>query len=492
MSIFQLPGAPVVDRHVVGGKAWSIHRMQTLGIPVPPAFVIGTDVCNAFYREGQQLPAALQASLPDAMRWLEQASGKTFGGGELPLLVSVRSGAAVSMPGMMDTVLNLGFDDGVQQALFERTGRTGFAADARARFEEQYHKIVGTVAPREPWQQLLGAIAAVFSSWSSPRAIAYRKRLGLSDDAGTAVTVQAMVFGNLDDRSGTGVLFSRDPIDGKAVVYGEWLTRGQGEEVVSGARTPEGLDSLEKLLPEAHRELMAHTATLEQAGRDIQDIEFTVEAGKLWLLQSRGAKRTAEAAVRVAVALQREGLITVDEALERLTPEQIRALESPHIDPHAQRNAPKIGEGKPACPGVVSGVVVTDVDEAESRALDGESVILARPTTDPNDVHAMSVVAGVLTELGGATSHAAVVSREIGVPCIVGCGQDQLMAWNQRTVTIDATSGAIYDGALPVVAAKEAEDPDLQQLLTWLRHSLPDAGDRALADLLAEYRSLRA
>lgn len=483
MIYHTLPGEAVKDRSLLGGKAWSIQRMQTLGMPVPPAFVLGTDQCSAYYENDRQLPGELISALPAAVTWLEQATAKSFGTGQgVPLLVSVRSGAPVSMPGMMDTLLNLGMNNALQKALAEATGSPEFAADARQRFEHQYREIVGCDAPQDPWEQLEGAISAVFNSWNSNRAQAYRRDRGLSEIGGTAVTVQAMVFGNLDERSGTGVLFSRNPLDGSPAPYGEWLRRGQGEEVVSGRRTPEDLESLARQMPEQYRELMELTATLERDGRDAQDIEFTIEAGKLWLLQTRSAKRSPAAAIRLAVALKEEGLIDEAQALKRIDARQVAAVLAPHIDAAAQAKAEVITEGKPACAGVVSGVIVCNVDEAEQRSLDGESIILARPTTDPDDVHAMSVVVGVLTELGGATSHAAVVSREIGVPCVVGCGEGSLMALDQQTVTLDAINGVVYSGALPIHAADAREHADLELLTQWAQRQTGRQG--SLVELL--------
>lgn len=323
------------------------------------------------------------------------------------------------------------------------------------------------------------AIVAVLESWHSRRAIAYRRDRGISDDGGTAVTVQAMVFGNLDDRSGTGVLFTRDPLSGASTPYGEWLLHGQGEDVVSGRSTPEPRRTRDEM-PTAYAELMAAARQLEQAGRDVQDIEFTIESGKLWLLQTRSAKRSAEATVRHAVQLQREGLITVDEALDRVNADLVESVMTPHIDPTELRTAEEVARGKQACQGVAVGVVITDVDEAEERASNGEQVILVRPTTDPDDVAAMSLVSGVVTELGGATSHAAVVCRELNVPCVVGCG-DGAVELAGQTVTVDATHGIVYRGALPLVEPAVQDDSDLEQLLGWAQattgtteHTLPE------------------
>jgi pyruvate,orthophosphate dikinase len=300
--------------------------------------------------------------------------------------------------------------------------------------------------------------------------VAYRRERGLDDDAGTAVTVQAMVFGNLDNASGTGVLFTRDPLAGEPEPFGEWLPRAQGEDVVSGTHDPLPLSALAAQLPTVYAQLMEIATRLERDARDVQDIEFTVESGRLWLLQTRAAKRSPRAAVRLAIALARERVITEAEALDRVSPDQIAAVLRPHVNPRARAAAKVLARGRPACPGVVSGIVVTDTETAEDRAHAGEDVVLARPTTDPEDVPAMSIVNGVLTELGGATSHAAVVSREIGVPCVVGCGADALMGLNGTLVTVDAAAGEVLLGALPISAPADADrDPDLAQLLAWGR-----------------------
>ena len=417
MALLLLKGELTEDRDVLGGKAWSITEMLRQGIPVPPAFTITTEECGRYYEAGKQIPADILGQLQGAMAHLEQATGNTFGGGSSPLLVSVRSGAPVSMPGMMDTVLNLGMTDQVQEALATATGDAEYAADTRRRFVEQFRKVVGGEAPADPWDQLKAAIAAVFESWNSPRAVHYRKDRGIPETGGTAVTVQAMVFGNRDERSGTGVLFSRDPTGASEDPYGEWLPRGQGEDIVSGDVDPGHLDDMARELPEAHAELLRLAHQLDEAEGHAMDIEFTVESGKLWLLQCRRAK--------------------VHEAGGAMA------------DAEARADATVLAKGKPACPGFVTGTVVCDVEEAESRALDGEDIILARVTTNPHDVTAMSVATGILTEIGGATSHAAVVSRELHVPCIVGCGQGTVTALEGKVVTLDATSGEVLEGAVP-------------------------------------------
>jgi pyruvate, orthophosphate dikinase len=421
MALVILSGKADLDRVALGGKAWSITEMLRHHIPVPPAFTLTTDECARYYEAGQQIPGDVLGQLPGAMSHLEMMTDRTFGSGDRPLLVSVRSGAPVSMPGMMDTVLNLGMTDEVQQALAKAANSAEYAADTRRRFLEQYEKVVGDPAPADPWDQLQRAIAAVFDSWQSDRAIHYRAERRISDEGGTAVTVQAMVFGNLDDASGTGVLFSRDPTGATEDPYGEWLPKGQGEDVVSGAFDPLPLDEMAASLPEAHAELLKAAQRLEDSHGAAMDIEFTVESGKLWLLQSRKAK--------------------------------VHAERGPTHDVEARAGATVLAKGKPACPGFVTGTVVSDVDEAEYRALEGEAIILARPTTNPHDVRAMSVVRGILTEIGGATSHAAVVSRELGVACIVGCGSGSLGSLAGKIVTLDANHGDVLDGTVPAARA---------------------------------------
>jgi pyruvate,orthophosphate dikinase len=471
MPVLVLDGAVEADRSALGGKAWGIVRMLKLGVPVPPAFAITTAECTRFHEGGGTVPADVLAALPDAMRALERATGMTFGTGPRPLLVSVRSGAPNSMPGMMDTVLNLGMTPGVQAALRTLTGDEAFAADVARRFAAQFEHVVGFAPPPDPWEQRHAATAAVLGSWRSRRAIAYRKDRGLSEEGGTAVTVQAMVFGNLDDASGTGVLFTRDPLTGDAEAFGEWLPRGQGEDVVSGSHDPLHLQELAERMPGVHRELMDLADRLERDGGDVQDIEFTVQGGKLWLLQTRAAKRSATAALRLAVLLEREGRIDRAAALDHVTPGQVAALLRTHVAPAARATATVLATGRPASPGVVSGVLLTDVDEAEDRALAGEAIILARQTTNPDDVHAMAVVAGIATEVGGATSHAAVVSRELDVACIVGCGVGTVTALEGRTVTLDADTGELLDGELPVEHIDEDHDPDMVTMKGWAQEA---------------------
>lgn len=382
------------------------------------------------------------------------------------------------MPGMMDTVLNLGV-----------TANGDWSSDVRERFCGMYGKVVGGEPPADPWAQLHAAIAAVFESWNSKRAVAYRKHRGLTDIGGTAVIVQAMVFGNADpEHSGTGVAFSRNPLTGDKEPFGEWLADGQGEDVVSGSHDPEPLWALAAKFPALHAELIESARKLEQVYTDMVDIEFTVESGRLWLLQSRAGKRSPAAAARLAVQLQSEGLITETEALDRIEPDQVRALLKPRIESTAQVRAKLLAVGKPACPGVVTGVLVGDVDDAEDRATAGEDTILARPVTTPDDMHAMAVVNGIVTEVGGATSHAAVVSRELGVACIVGVGRGVLGCHEGKTVTLDADRGELMEGALPTTAVEENEDPDLAQLAAWARAESACDPELSLPELLAARR----
>src|SRR6185312_13467275 len=384
-----------------------------------------------------------------------------------PLLVSVRSGAALSMPGMLDTVLDLGIDDAVESALAELHSPQ-FANDTRQRFTHMYRRIVldddnGEV-PDNPFAQLGGAIGAVFRSWNSPRAIAYRKHQGLSQVGGTAVVVQAMVFGNMESKSGTGVLFSRNPMTGADEPFGEWLPGGQGEDVVSGTFDVQPVSALHDEQPAIYDELMTAAGTLERIAKDVQDIEFTVEQGKLWLLQTRVAKRSAQAAVRLALTLRDEGLIDDLEALRRIEPGQVEMLLKPSLQPETRLAATLLAKGLPACPGVVSGTAYNDVDEAIDAAEDGEDVILVRSSTSPDDIHGMMAARGIVTEIGGATSHAAVVSRELHRPSVVGCGPGIAQALAGKQITLDGTEGEVREGILELTAWSEEDSPDLAEL----------------------------
>jgi pyruvate,orthophosphate dikinase len=488
-------GAP--GRELIGGKAWSVARMQALGLAVPPAFVITTSACAA-YLAGNGVPASLEDEIAKALLWLEETTGRGFGFGPRPLLVSVRSGAPVSMPGMMDTVLNLGINDATEAALAGECADPAFARNIHRRFLDLYAGIVlkaaapdlaengdprswraalaaaaGEDIPSDPREQLRCAVRAVFESWNSRRARRYRQHHDIPDHLGTAVTVQAMVFGNLDARSGTGVLFSRNPLTGDPAPYGEYLARAQGEDVVSGKFTPKPLAALQADLPEAHAELIAAAKRLEEAGREVQDIEFTIQRGKLYFLQSRAAKLAPHAAARIAVDLAREGLIDESEALRRVTPDQVRILLAPHIADSALHGVEILAAGEGASPGVGIGVVVSDSDEAEKRARAGEAMVLARPTTSPDDLHGMIASRAVVTETGGGTSHAAVVGRALGLPCVVGCGKGSLQALHGRVVTVDGGAGKVYAGALTIESPDAGNHAALAQLTRWAAARAP-------------------
>ncbi|MFC9997100.1 pyruvate, phosphate dikinase [Nocardia sp. NPDC127526] len=485
VHVAELDGRCELSREQIGGKAWSIDHMRALGLPVPPAFVITTAAWADYTRRGA-IAEEIWAQVRAGIAAIERGTGRRFGSARRPLLISVRSGSAISMPGMMDTVLNLGMTDAVQRALADETGNTVYANDTRQRFVHQYRETVlgdaNGAVPADPWEQLRGAIEAVFRSWDSARAKTYRRNRGVPDTLGTAATVQAMVFGNLDELSGTGVLFSRNPNTGDGPVYGEWLVGGQGEDVVSGRLTPRPLDELAATQPEVHERLIAATRLLERDGRDLQDIEFTVESGTLWMLQSRPAKRSARAAVRAAVAMVAEGLIGPEEALGRVTADRVREVLRPASgDTDGQE---PLARGESACPGLASGIVVIDPDEAEARAEAGEDVVLVRPTTSPDDLHGMIAARAIVTELGGTTSHAALVSRELGRPCVVGCGPGVVAALAGRTVTVDGGAGLVLAGEVTAKPVEQVVLDDVRQLAAWA-----GVEDAALAAWLEERAS---
>jgi len=474
--VVRLDGSRVYPRMLVGGKAHGLSKIRAAGLPTPPAFTVTVDACRQYFEAPDDLMARLWPQVREGLSWLEAESGHTFGHGPVPLLVSVRSGAPASMPGMMDTVLNLGINDDVEQILADTCGAP-FGRDTHERFRDLFRQVVGPTdgrVPADPYAQLRAAITAVFDSWNSERAVSYRRHHNLEGKvAGTSVTVQAMVFGNLDDRSGTGVLFSRNPLTGEANPFGEWLPRGQGEDVVSGKFDPLPLSALAGQHADIHRQLLEAASWLELEGTDVQDIEFTVEAGKLYLLQTRAANRSAKAAVAIAVALQREGLISISEALARVTPAQLDVLLTPVIEPSALAEATVVASGLPACPGVGAGRVVVDSDSAEDAADNGEDAVLARETTSPDDVGGIIAARAVITEQGGSTSHAAVVSRELHTPCVVGCGKGSLRELVGTEVTVDGGSGTVYSGLLPLTHPSESTDPDMATLLAWAQRLSP-------------------
>ena len=475
--VVKLDGRAGLPRAALGNKGYGIDAMRQNGLPVPPAFCITTEVCARFFADPRGCLDDIWGEVRQMMQWLEVETSRTFGRGPRPLLVSVRSGAALSMPGMMDTVLDLGIDDGVEDALAAVAGGE-FAGDTRNRFSGMYRRIVlggdeHAEVPADPWAQLRGAIEAVFASWNSARAITYRAHHGLSDAAGTAVVVQAMVFGNLADNSGTGVLFSRNPMTGANEPFGEWLAGGQGEDVVSGSVDVEPVAALRDEQPAVYEQLMTAAQTLERLVAEVQDIEFTVEEGTLWLLQTRVAKRSAQAAVRLALQLRREGLIDDAEALRRVTPAQVETLLMPCLQPETRLAATLLAKGLPACPGVVSGKAYTDVDEALDAADEGHDVILVRTATSPDDVQGMLAARGIVTEIGGATSHAAVVSREIGRPAVVGCGAGVAAALAGKLITVDGAEGEVREGILQRTAWSESDSPDLAELAEIARRESP-------------------
>jgi pyruvate, orthophosphate dikinase len=465
------------NKELLGGKGANLDEMSAIGLPVPPGFTLTTEVCGAFYGNSRSYPATLMDQVAQGVAYIEEATGRCFGDANNPLLVSVRSGARVSMPGMMDTVLNLGLNDATVEGLGASSGDARFAWDSYRRFIQMYADVVlgidhhlfeealeiakedqgyvldtemlasdwqalvgqyrsivetalGRPFPQDVHEQLLGAIGAVFDSWESDRARVYRRLNAIPGEWGTAVNVQAMVFGNMGDTSATGVAFTRNPSTGARAYYGEWLVNAQGEDVVAGIRTPQYLTkaareearakplSMEEAMPEAYAELAAVFDRLETHYRDMQDIEFTVERGKLWMLQTRSGKRTAKAALKMAVDMADEGLITREQAVARVDPAALDQLLHPTLDPKAARDV--LTKGLPASPGAASGIIVFDADTAEKRS--GEGVILVRTETSPEDIHGMHAARGILTARGGMTSHAAVVARGMGRPCVSGAG----------------------------------------------------------------------
>lgn len=522
------------DKNLLGGKGANLDGMASIGLPVPPGFTISTPVCALYYENGESFPDSLKAEVATGVAHIEAVTGKHFGDAADPLLVSVRSGARVSMPGMMDTVLNLGLNDETVVGLAETSGDARFAWDSYRRFIQMYSDVVleldhgrfeealeiakedrgynldtemtaddwrklveeykalvqelwGKPFPQDVHDQLWGAIGAVFGSWQSERAKVYRRLNDIPGDWGTAVNVQAMVFGNMGDTSATGVAFTRDPATGENAYYGEFLINAQGEDVVAGIRTPQYLTraarekagakplSMEEAMPDAYAELARVFDQLERHYRDMQDIEFTVERGKLWMLQTRSGKRTAKAALKIAVDMANEGLITRDEAILRVDPSALDQLLHPTLDPAAPRDV--LTKGLPASPGAASGIAVFDSDTAEKRAAAGDAVILVRVETSPEDIHGMHAAKGILTARGGMTSHAAVVARGMGRPCVSGAGtlsikaSEGVMRIGTREVregevlTIDGSTGEVMLGAVPTIQPELAGD--FGTLMVW-------------------------
>jgi pyruvate,orthophosphate dikinase len=492
----QIDSGDIPDRSLIGGKAWSIARMSHLGLRVPPAFVITTEAHQRYVQTGNLWPELLE-EIGYGLQWLATRTGRQFDGNSNPLQVSVRSGAAISMPGMMDTVLNLGIHRGTRDALIAQFGNAAFVEDTHRRFLTQYADIVlGIVSipseetdalgledylkksspslPANPYDQLYGAVRAVFESWQSRRARRYREHHGIDHALGTAVTVQSMVFGNMDDNSGTGVIFSRNPLTGDPLPYGEYLARAQGEDVVSGRFTPEPLSRMQETLSDAYADLIDACRKLEDDAAEIQELEFTVERGKLYVLQSRAAKLSSAAALRVSVDLVNAGQISEETALRRLKPEAIRQLLLPTLDVETMAGAERLAHGESACPGIGVGVVVGDADEAERRAHAGEQVVLARPATSPSDLHGMIAAVAVITEEGGSTSHAAVVCRALNRPCVVGCGAGTLVPQLVGlTVTVEGAEGLVFHGALTLRRFESGSSALLNEVQRWAENRSP-------------------
>ncbi|MGH9051906.1 MAG: pyruvate, phosphate dikinase [Acidimicrobiia bacterium] len=478
---------------LLGGKGHSLAVMKAaLGLPVPPGFTISTQACVQYLKgigtpslqpppKGRGSPV-LEGAWPDLldeelqrhMRRIEDEVGRRFGGPGEPLLVSVRSGAAVSMPGMMDTILNLGLNEETTRALAVVSGDEGFAASSWARFQSMYRRIVDSdEVPEDPWEQLRQAIEAVFRSWDSDRARTYRTREGIPDDLGTAVTVQAMVFGNLDDHSATGVLFTRNPATGERSLYGDVMFRTQGEDVVGGSQLPQPIEVLEERLPQVAKELRNYAEILERHYRDVCDIEFTIERGKLWMLQARIGKRSPQAAMRIAVEMAEEDEFPLSraEALQRVAH---HLHYPPEVTTHVNPDAELLTTGLPASPGLVSGQIATTADSAVTMADSGRPVILVRPATSPNDVHGMARVVGILTARGGMASHAAVVARGWGIPAVVGAlavrvRGDQVSIGGRHLgegdlLTVDGWTGRVFAGQ---IESRSTIAPEAGKLLEW-------------------------
>lgn len=517
-------------KELLGGKGANLAEMAGLGIPVPPGFTLSTEVCRYYDEHDGSYPDSLGEELKENLCKLEKATGKRFGDPSNPLLVSVRSGAAVSMPGMMDTVLNLGLTDETAKGLIATAGNERFAYDSYRRLVQMYgdvvlglrpqsetdidpfEKLLGALKarkgvkldteldvsdlrelvalfkaaikeqlrvefPQDPIKQLWGAITAVFRSWNNPRAIRYREINEIHGLIGTAVNVQAMVFGNMGERCGTGVAFTRNPATGENLFYGEYLMNAQGEDVVAGIRTPQPIETLRNVFPKVYSELTDIREKLEDHYHDMQDVEFTIEDGNLYILQTRAGKRTAAAAVRMAVEMARDGTIDKQEALLRVTPKHIEQLLHPTFDPQEERKATQLTKGLPASPGAATGAVVFSAEEAEKAVQEGEKVILVRVETSPEDIGGMHVAEGVLTARGGMTSHAAVVARGMGKCCVAGAGEIAI-DYNAATVSVgghtinrgdpislNGSTGAVYLGEIPAIAPELSGD--VGTLLAW-------------------------
>ncbi len=509
-------------KEILGGKGANLAEMTRIGLPVPFGFTISTEACNAYYDAGKAIPAEVKAQVLEALGELEQTTGKKLGDPENPLLVSVRSGAVFSMPGMMDTILNLGMNDETVEGMAKLTNNPRFAYDSYRRFIQMFSDVVLDVDvffferlleetreakgytsdpemtaedwkeviegyknivtkhtrkpfPQDPKEQLFLSINAVFDSWNNQRAIVYRRLNKIPSHLGTAVNIQSMVFGNMGDDSGTGVAFTRDPSTGEKILYGEYLINAQGEDVVAGIRTPQPIQTLEDEMPAVYQQFVDTCDRLEQHYEDMQDIEFTVERGELFILQTRTGKRTAQAAIRIATELVKEGIIDKKTALLRVDPEQLDQLLHRRIDENHEPN--QLAKGLPASPGAATGKVVFDADEAEVLSNEGQKVILVRPETTPDDIHGIISAQAVVTSRGGMTSHAAVVARGMGKACICGCEAMKIDLHEKQfrvgetvvkhgdIITIDGGTGEIMLGEIPMIEPELSAE--FQLLLSW-------------------------
>ncbi|AYG65466.1 MULTISPECIES: pyruvate, phosphate dikinase [unclassified Rhizobium] len=546
------------DFERLGGKGANLAEMCNLGLPVPPGLTIVSDVCAFYYKNGRDIPEELKPQVMQGLQRMEATTGRKFGDTERPLLVSVRSGGRASMPGMMDTVLNLGLNDATVQALGHDAGDARFAWDSYRRFIQMYADVVmgldnevfeeiledekarfghefdtdltavewqhvvslyktvikeelGEAFPQEPEVQLWGAVGAVFASWMNARAVTYRQLHNIPEAWGTAVNIQAMVFGNLGNSSATGVAFTRNPSTGEKELYGEFLVNAQGEDVVAGIRTPQSITemariasgydkpSMEKLMPEAFAEFRSICTQLESHYREVQDLEFTIERGKLWMLQTRNAKRTTKAAMKIAVDMVDEGLITEDEAVSRIEPTTLDQLLHPTIDPRVRREV--IGSGLPASPGAATGEIVFTAEEAIIAEEEGRKAILVRIETSPEDIHGMHAAEAILTTRGGMTSHAAVVARGMGIPCVVGAGTMRIDMRNEKLigigitlkkgdiVTIDGSTGQVLKGEVPMIQPELSGD--FGRIMAWADRSRRMTV-RTNADTPADARAARS
>ena len=546
--VYKFEEGSAAMRNLLGGKGCNLAEMTNLGMPIPQGFTVTTEACTDYYNSGKQITKEIQDQIFEALTWLEGVNGKKFGDTEDPLLVSVRSGARASMPGMMDTILNLGLNDVAVEGFAKKTGNPRFAYDSYRRFIQMYSDVVmevpksyfekiidemkeakgvhfdtdltaddlkelaekfkavykeamnGEEFPQDPKEQLMGAVKAVFRSWDNPRAIVYRRMNDIPGDWGTAVNVQTMVFGNMGDDCGTGVAFTRDPATGENGLFGEFLTNAQGEDVVAGVRTPQPISQLEKDLPECYKQFMELAMKLENHFHDMQDMEFTIEEGKLYFLQTRNGKRTAPAAIQIACDLVDEGQITPEEAVCRIEAKSLDQLLHPTFDPAALKAGEVIGQALPASPGAAAGKVCFTADDAKAAGIGGkgERVILVRLETSPEDIEGMHAAQGILTVRGGMTSHAAVVARGMGTCCVSGCGEIKINEEKKEFtlgghtfhegdyISLDGTTGKIYNGDIKTQEASVGGN--FKRIMDWA-DSFRKLGVRTNADTPADTKN---